>query len=98
MDKKAEEEAPALLNKMVEGVCVIYAADYTIDWPEPVFEAEDFSEYQRVVPGCYAYIVVRNESIGAVQHCHSSKYKVDESGFLTGVKVHVALIENLMMK
>ncbi|ORC88903.1 putative N-acyl-L-amino acid amidohydrolase [Trypanosoma theileri] len=131
IDRKAEEEAPALLKKMVEGVCAIHGADFTIDWPEPVystynsqeafdlwksaidaslgsdafilqsepnFGAEDFSEYQRVVPGCYANIGVRNEAIGAVHNCHSSKYKVDEAGFLTGVKVHVALIESLMMK
>ena len=64
---------------------------------EPMFGAEDFSEYERVVPGCFGNFGVRNESIGACQDCHNSSYKADEAGFETAVRIHVGLIEELLI-
>jgi amidohydrolase len=64
---------------------------------EPSFGAEDFSEYERVVPGCFAYFGVQNDAIGACYGAHTSKFKVDETGFETAVRIHVGLIEELLM-
>ncbi|KAK7194389.1 Peptidase family M20/M25/M40/Peptidase dimerization domain containing protein [Novymonas esmeraldas] len=64
---------------------------------EPMFGAEDFSEFERVVPGCFGRVGMRNESIGAVHHVHTSLYNPDEAGFEVGCRVHVGLIEELLM-
>ncbi|KPA83828.1 putative aminoacylase [Leptomonas pyrrhocoris] len=64
---------------------------------DPSFGAEDFSEYERVVPGCFAYFGVKNDAIGACHGAHTSLFKVDETGFETAVRIHVRLIEELLM-
>lgn len=38
-----------------------------------------------------------NKDIGACYGCHSSQYKADEKGFETAVRIHVGLVEELLM-
>ncbi|KAK7194390.1 Peptidase family M20/M25/M40/Peptidase dimerization domain containing protein [Novymonas esmeraldas] len=63
----------------------------------PSFGAEDFSHFLRAVPGCYCTFGVGNAAIGAVHGCHSSVFNVDESGFEHAVRIHVGLIEEILM-
>lgn len=40
---------------------------------------EDFSEYLRLAPGCFAFVGTHSEALGTVYPNHSCRYAVDES-------------------
>lgn len=50
---------------------------------------ENFSEYQRLVPGVFAFVGVRNPNLDAVHSQHSCYYKMDESALANGSAVAV---------
>ena len=54
--------------------------------PTPV--SEDFSEYQKQVPGVMAFVGVGNADCDAVWPQHSCHYKVDESALLKGAMTY----------
>ena len=54
--------------------------------PTPV--AEDFSEYQKRIPGVMAFIGAGNEVCDAVWPQHSTHYKVDESVLINGAMLY----------
>ncbi|MEX2581930.1 MAG: amidohydrolase [Gemmatimonadota bacterium] len=49
--------------------------------------AEDFSEFSTRVPGCYFFLGVRNEQIGAVHPHHSPHFDICEEALPIGVEV-----------
>jgi amidohydrolase len=53
---------------------------------EPVMGGEDFAHYARKVPGCYVFLGVRNESIGAVHAAHTPDFLIDEAALPLGVR------------
>lgn len=55
---------------------------------KPTTTSEDFSEYQKLVPGVFAFIGVGSEACGAVYPQHSCHYRVDESALLNGALVY----------
>nr|AGT02527.1 aminoacylase [Herpetomonas muscarum] len=67
--------------------------------PRPRFGAEDFSHFQKVVPGCYGRIGTMRRDMGdVVNPClHNCKYNPDEAGFETGTRIHVGIIEELLI-
>lgn len=48
---------------------------------------ENFSEYLRLAPGCFAFVGVRNEACGAIYPQHSCHYAMDESALIKGSMV-----------
>lgn len=63
----------------------------------PMFGAEDFAAYLEKVPGCFMFVGFRNEAIGAVHGLHNPQFKLDEEVMKVGVKLHVGLINRLLM-
>ena len=53
---------------------------------DPQMIAEDFSVYQKVVPGIFVFIGTRNEHKGFVNGLHNSKFDFDESTLVSGVE------------
>ena len=51
---------------------------------EGTLSGEDFSLYQRMVPGVLAFLGTRNPDIGATYAQHSCYYTVDESVLAKG--------------
>lgn len=47
--------------------------------------AEDFSEFSLRVPGCYFFVGVRNEAIGAVHPHHSPRFDICEDALAIGL-------------
>lgn len=47
---------------------------------------EDFSYYQKEVPGCYVWLGSRNEEKGIIHDLHHPKFMVDEEAIKVGVK------------
>ena len=58
--------------------------------------AEDFSEYQKRIPGVMAFVGVGNADCDAVYPQHSCHYKVDESALLNGALVYAQVAADFL--
>ncbi|MCA1631663.1 MAG: amidohydrolase [Acidobacteria bacterium] len=54
---------------------------------KPFMPAEDFSYYQKVVPGFYYFLGVGNRAKGITAGWHTADFDVDEESLVVGVKV-----------
>jgi len=54
---------------------------------KPFMPAEDFSAYQKVVPGFYYFLGVGNRAKGITAGWHTPDFDVDEESLVVGVKV-----------
>jgi amidohydrolase len=55
--------------------------------PKPFMPAEDFSYYQKVIPGFYYFLGVGNKAKGLTPQWHTADFDVDEESLVVGVKV-----------
>ncbi len=55
--------------------------------PKPQMGAEDFSEYQKVIPGFFYFLGVGNKAKGITAFIHTPEFDVDEDALVFGVKV-----------
>jgi amidohydrolase len=77
---------PSLVEKTLPTIRRILGADNVIA-PKPFMPAEDFSYYQKVVPGFFYFLGVGNKSKGITAAWHTSDFDVDEESLVVGVKV-----------
>ncbi|MBQ9827991.1 MAG: amidohydrolase [Lachnospiraceae bacterium] len=56
---------------------------------DPVMGGENFGEYEKLVPGVFVFLGVRNEECGAVYPQHSNRYRMDESALIKGAAAAV---------
>ena len=49
--------------------------------------SEDFSYYQREVPGVFFFLGVRNEAKGFTAMLHTAAFDLDEDAMVTGVQL-----------
>ena len=54
---------------------------------KPFMPAEDFSLYQKVIPGFYYFLGVGNRARGITAGWHTAEFDVDEESLVVGVKV-----------
>ena len=54
---------------------------------KPFMPAEDFSQYQKVVPGFFYFLGVGNKAKGITAGWHTANFDVDEESLVIGVKV-----------
>jgi len=54
---------------------------------KPFMPAEDFSQYQKIVPGFYYFLGVGNRARGITAGWHTPEFDVDEESLVVGVKV-----------
>jgi amidohydrolase len=54
---------------------------------KPFMPSEDFSYYQKIVPGFYYYLGVGNRAKGITAGWHTAEFDVDEESLVVGVKV-----------
>lgn len=59
----------------------------------PQMIAEDFSLYQKVVPGLFVFLGVRNEAKGFVNPLHSSKFDFDEVALAIGIEGMINMLK-----
>jgi len=55
--------------------------------PRPQMGAEDFSAYQKVIPGFFYFLGVGNKAKGITAMYHTPEFDVDEESLVIGVKV-----------
>jgi amidohydrolase len=61
--------------------------DANVVSPKPFMPAEDFSLYQKVVPGFFYFLGIANKSKGLMPQWHTADFDVDEESLVVGVKV-----------
>ena len=55
--------------------------------------SEDFSYYQKEIPGLFVFLGVRNEKKGYDNGLHNSKFNFDEKNLLTGVQSYINVMK-----
>ena len=61
--------------------------DANVITPKPFMPAEDFSYYQKVIPGFFYFLGVGNKAKGLTPAWHTADFDVDEECLVIGVKV-----------
>ncbi|MFN8004850.1 MAG: amidohydrolase [Acidobacteriota bacterium] len=61
--------------------------DANITTPRPQMGAEDYSLYQKVIPGFFYFLGVGNQSKGITAMIHTPEFDADENSLVIGVKV-----------
>jgi amidohydrolase len=61
--------------------------DANVIAPKPFMPAEDFSYFQKVIPGFYYFLGVGNKAKGLTPMWHTADFDVDEESLVVGVKV-----------
>ena len=59
----------------------------------PKMFAEDFSYYQKKVPGLFAMVGIRNETLNHVHPLHSCFFTLDEKALVTGVDFYTQVLQ-----
>ncbi|OIK15720.1 hypothetical protein BIV60_08175 [Bacillus sp. MUM 116] len=74
---------------------VVVGSENTVT-AEPTMGGEDFSFYQKEVPGCYVWLGSGNEEKGIHYGWHHPKFMVDEEAIRIGVKLMVQSVLRLL--
>lgn len=91
-DLKFEENAavtynePALVEATLPTIRRV-VGDANVVSIRPLMPAEDFSYFQKVVPGFYYFLGVGNRKRGITAGWHTPEFDVDEESLVVGVKV-----------
>lgn len=80
-----DEEVTRLMD---ETVCEVFG-EGSREILKPIMGSEDFSAYQKVVPGSYIGIGAGNKEKGIIFPHHHPKFTVDEQALQNGVKLFV---------
>jgi amidohydrolase len=78
-DPKLVEETLPTIRRIV--------GDANVIAPRPFMPAEDFSYFQKVIPGFYYFLGVGNKAKGLTPMWHTADFDVDEESLVVGVKV-----------
>jgi amidohydrolase len=78
-DPKLVEETMPTIRRVV--------GDQNVIAPRPFMPAEDFSYYQKVIPGFYYFLGVGNKAKGLAPMWHTADFDVDEESLVIGVRV-----------
>jgi amidohydrolase len=88
----------SLVEEFRSTVIDSWGAETLVDLKAPTMTGEDFSEYQRVIPGLYVFVGTRSEAKGLTFPIHHEKYSIDEDVLDFGVEVMVKATLNLLKK
>jgi metal-dependent amidase/aminoacylase/carboxypeptidase family protein len=58
---------------------------------EATMAGEDFAFFTRKVPSAFAFLGIRNETLGSVHGLHTARFTLDESALKIGAALHAAL-------
>jgi len=66
--------------------------------PKPQMGAEDFSLYQKVIPGFFFFLGVGNKSRGITAMIHTPEFDVDENAIGIGAKVMTTVVVDYLVR
>jgi amidohydrolase len=78
-DPKLVEETLPTLKRIL--------GDKNLMTPKPQMGAEDFSEYQKIIPGFFYFLGVGNKAKGITAMIHTPEFDADEEALVVGVKL-----------
>jgi amidohydrolase len=77
---------PSLVEETLPTIRRVVGPEHTLAL-KPFMPAEDFSYFQKVVPGFYFFLGVGNRAKGITAGWHTADFDVDEESLVVGVKV-----------
>jgi amidohydrolase len=77
---------PALVEATLP-IMLKVAGEKSLVSPRPQMGAEDFSFYQKVIPGFFYFLGVGNKAKGVTAMIHTPEFDIDEESLVVGVKV-----------
>jgi len=83
---------PALVEATLPSMRKIIG-EKNVTSPKPQMGAEDFSRYQKVIPGFFYFLGVGNKEKGVTAMIHTPDFDIDEESLVLGVK----LMSNVML-
>jgi amidohydrolase len=75
------------LAAVVEASARAELGDDAVVTAEPKMAGEDFSAYQKIVPGVFFNVGAANEAMGVVHPNHHPRFTIDESALAVGISV-----------
>lgn len=81
-------------QKLVSQIVKLLGKEAIIE-TQPLMIAEDFSYYQREVPGVFLFLGCGNEDKGFTAPLHSSRFNFDEEVLLHGLQVYINILKGL---
>ncbi|QEK12525.1 amidohydrolase [Crassaminicella thermophila] len=87
---------PAVINdkNLVEKLIKAVGKENVVNM-EPQMISEDFSYFQRKIPGLFFFLGVRNEEKECIYPLHNNKFTFNEEILLTGVQVYLNLLRQI---
>lgn len=87
---------PVVYNnrRLVERLSSILTKDILVD-TAPLMIAEDFSYYQRQIPGVLMLLGSKNDERGYVHALHSNRFNFDEEVLLIGIQTFIDVVCNI---
>jgi amidohydrolase len=82
---------PKLVEEMLPTLRRV-AGESNVITPKPQMGAEDFSYFQKVIPGFYYFLGVGNRAKGITAMIHTPEFDVDEESLVIGVKVMTSMV------
>jgi metal-dependent amidase/aminoacylase/carboxypeptidase family protein len=64
----------------------------------PGLYGEDFSQYQKVIPGTMFFLGIANPAKGITGALHTAEFDLDEGALANGVRAGASLLVNYLMK
>lgn len=77
---------PSLVEETLPTMRRVVGAENTLTL-KPFMPAEDFAQYQKIIPGFYYFLGVGNRTRGITAGWHTSDFDVDEESLVVGVNV-----------
>jgi amidohydrolase len=88
---------PALVAQTLPTITRIIGESNLIA-PKPFMPAEDFSYYQKVIPGFFYFLGVGNKAKGITAAWHTAEFDVDEESLVVGVKVMTSVVLDYLVR
>ncbi|HET9532585.1 MAG TPA: amidohydrolase [Blastocatellia bacterium] len=82
---------PKLVEEMLPTLRRV-AGEANVITPKPQMGAEDFSYFQKVIPGFYYFLGVGNRAKGITAMIHTPEFDVDEESLVIGVKAMTSMV------
>lgn len=96
IDLEFRDMYPAVINdvemfkEFVEAI-----GDDNIELVDPQMTAEDFSYFQKVVPGLFFFVGVRNKEKGYKYPLHHCNFDFDEDVLLVGIQTYIEILKHI---
>ncbi|WP_411740056.1 M20 metallopeptidase family protein [Peribacillus sp. S4] len=78
-----------LITQEIESTAQEIFGSAQVERIKPVLAGEDFSAYQKIVPGCFFFIGIGNEKRGTHYPHHHPRFNIDEDALPKGVELFV---------